>query len=62
MRVIQFFKALFKRTGSVTISGVAYSGNTVAVSGNRIGCDLCVGTVTIDGKSQGQQLHLGVTY
>lgn len=59
MRVIQFFKALFKQAGSVTINGVTYRGNSVVISGNRIGGDLNVGTVIIDGKRQQQQLHLG---
>lgn len=57
--MIQFFKALFKQAGSVTINGVTYRGNSVVISGNRIGGDLNVGTVIIDGKRQQQQLHLG---
>lgn len=57
--MIQFFKALFKRTGSVTIDGVTYRGNSVVVSGNIVGGDLNVGTVIIDGKRQEKQLHLG---
>ncbi|WP_282347980.1 hypothetical protein [Pseudomonas sp. PS01301] len=61
MRVIQFFKALFKQTGSVTINGVTYRGNSVVVSGNIVGGDLNIGTVTIDGKRQQQQLHLGAS-
>lgn len=47
-----FFKALFKRTGTVTINGTRYSGNSVVISSSVVAGNVVGGDLIIDGVRQ----------
>jgi hypothetical protein len=53
-----FFKALFKRTGTVTVNGTRYSGNSVVISGSVVAGNVVGGDLIIDGVRQASAISL----
>lgn len=53
-----FFKALFKRAGSVTINGESYSGSSVSIRSSFVAGGIVGGDVFIDGVRQPNGISL----